>query len=177
MDICICKMSVCFHTMFKNVIFHIWRNWISAFFGYSLNMWHQGSYFSLSISYSWDYNSIYFTEFCENKKAIYVKRVAWCFSQSSCSGVSDSCDPVDCSTPGLPAHHQRPAPAQTHVHWVGDATHCGPLLLLLSILASGSFPNESALLQWVGSSYQVAKALEFHLQHQFFLWIFRIDFF
>ena len=31
------------------------------------------------------------------------------------------CDPVDCSTPGLPVHHQLPELAQTHVHHVGDA--------------------------------------------------------
>ena len=31
------------------------------------------------------------------------------------------CDPVDCSTPGLPVHHQLPELAQTHVHRVGDA--------------------------------------------------------
>ena len=32
------------------------------------------------------------------------------------------CDPVDCSTPGLPVHHQLPEFAQTHVHRIGDAT-------------------------------------------------------
>ena len=31
------------------------------------------------------------------------------------------CDPVDCSTPGLPVHQQLPELAQTHVHRVGDA--------------------------------------------------------
>ena len=31
------------------------------------------------------------------------------------------CDPMDCSTPGLPVHHQLPEFTQTHVHWVGDA--------------------------------------------------------
>ena len=31
------------------------------------------------------------------------------------------CDPVDCSTPGLPVHHQLPEFTQTHVHRVGDA--------------------------------------------------------
>ena len=31
------------------------------------------------------------------------------------------CNPMDCSTPGFPVHHQLPGPAQTHVHWVGDA--------------------------------------------------------
>ena len=31
------------------------------------------------------------------------------------------CDPMDCSTPGLPVHHQLLEFTQTHVHWVGDA--------------------------------------------------------
>ena len=31
------------------------------------------------------------------------------------------CDPVNCSTPGLPVHHQLPEFTQTHVHQVGDA--------------------------------------------------------
>ena len=31
------------------------------------------------------------------------------------------CDPMNCSTPGLPVHHQLPESTQTHVHWVGDA--------------------------------------------------------
>ena len=31
------------------------------------------------------------------------------------------CDPMDCSTPGLPVHHQLLESTQTHVHWVGDA--------------------------------------------------------
>ena len=30
------------------------------------------------------------------------------------------CDPMDCSRPGFPAHHQLPELTQTHVHWVGD---------------------------------------------------------
>ena len=44
---------------------------------------------------------------------------------SSVSSVSQSCltlcDPMDCSTPGLPVHHQLPESTQTHVHWVSDA--------------------------------------------------------
>ena len=31
------------------------------------------------------------------------------------------CDPMNCSTPGLPVHHQLPGFTQTHVHRVGDA--------------------------------------------------------
>ena len=39
--------------------------------------------------------------------------------QSSHTVMSD-CDPMDCSTPGLPVHHQLPELAQTHVHRVGN---------------------------------------------------------
>ena len=31
------------------------------------------------------------------------------------------CDPMDCSTPGIPVHHQLPEFTQIHVHWVSDA--------------------------------------------------------
>ena len=41
--------------------------------------------------------------------------------QFSRSVVSDSFDPMDCSTPGLPVHHQLPEFTQTHVHRVGNA--------------------------------------------------------
>ena len=57
---------------------------------------------------------------------------------------------MDCSMPGLPALHCLLELAQTHFHWVGDATHhlilCHPLFLpLLSIFPSfGVFSNESA---------------------------------
>ena len=54
------------------------------------------------------------------------------------------CDSMDCSTPGLPVHHQLPEFTQTHVHWVGNAIQPShpllPLLLLPSIFpASGCF--------------------------------------
>ena len=38
------------------------------------------------------------------------------------------CNPMDCSTPGFPVHHQLPELAQSHVHWVGDAIQPNPLL-------------------------------------------------
>ena len=52
------------------------------------------------------------------------------------------CDPMDCSTSGLPVHHQFPEFTQTHVHWVGDAIQPSHPLSshLQSIPASGSFP-------------------------------------
>ena len=61
------------------------------------------------------------------------------------------CDPVDCSTPGFPVHHQFLELTQTHVYQDSDAIQpshpLSPLLLLPSILPSiRVFPNESALL-------------------------------
>ena len=61
---------------------------------------------------------------------------------------------MDCSTSGLPVHHQFPEFTQTHVHWVGDAIQpshpCCPLLLLPSIFPSNRvFSNESILcIRW-----------------------------
>ena len=49
----------------------------------------------------------------------------WLNNNYQFSSVSQSCptlcDPMNCSTPGLPVHHQLPEFTQTHVHWVGDA--------------------------------------------------------
>ena len=60
------------------------------------------------------------------------------------------CDPVDCSMPGYPVHHQLPEFTQTHVHWVKSAlpsNHlCCPLLLPPSVFPSiRVFSNKSAL--------------------------------
>ena len=85
------------------------------------------------------------------------------------------CDPMDCSTPGFPVHHQLPEHTQTHVHRVGDAIQ--PSHPLLSPSPPGfNLSQHQDLFQWVSSSHQVAKVLEFQLQHQSFQWIFRTDF-
>ena len=72
------------------------------------------------------------------------------------------CDPMNRSTPGFPIHHQLPEFTQTHVHRVSDAIQ--PSHPLSS--PSPSAPNPSkhqSLFQWVNSSHQVAKVLEFQL--------------
>ena len=69
------------------------------------------------------------------------------------------CDPMNCSMPGLPVHHQLPESTQTHVHWVGDAIQTSHPLSSPSPPA----PNPSqhqGLFQWVNSSHEVAKSLE-----------------
>ena len=85
------------------------------------------------------------------------------------------CDPMDCSTPGFPVHHQLLEFAQTHVHWVSDAIQPSHPLSSPS-LPTFNLSQHQGLLQWVSSSYQVAKLLEFQLQHQSFQWTFRTDF-
>ena len=85
------------------------------------------------------------------------------------------CDPMNCSTPGFPVHHQLPELIQTHVHRVGDAIQPSHSLSSPSPPAFNLSQHQD-LFQWVKSSHQVAKVLEFQLQHQSFQWIFRTDF-
>ena len=72
------------------------------------------------------------------------------------------CDPMNCSTPVLPVHHQLPEFTQTHVHWVSDAIQPSHPLSSHSPLAPNPSQHQS-LFQWVNSSHEVAKVLEFQL--------------
>ena len=79
------------------------------------------------------------------------------------------CDPMNHSTPGLPIHHQFPEFTQTHVHRVSDAIQ--PSHPLSSPSPPALNPSHhQGLFQWVNSSHEVAKVLEFQLQHQSFQW-------
>ena len=91
-----------------------------------------------------------------------------------CSVMSDSLRPHGLSTPGFPVHHQLLHLAQTHVHWVGDAIQPSHPLSPPSPPAL-SLSQHQGLFQWVGSSHQVAKVLEFQLQPQSFQWAPRTD--
>ena len=86
-----------------------------------------------------------------------------------CCSVAESCltlwNPTDCSMPGLPVLHYLPEFAQTHVHQVSDTIQPSHPLSPPSPLAHNLSQHQS-LLQWVGSSHQVAKVLELQLQHQ-----------
>ena len=74
------------------------------------------------------------------------------------------CDTVDCSMPGFPVHHQLPEFTQTHVHSVGDAIQPSHTLSSPSPPAF-NLSQDQGLFQRVSSSHQVAKVLEFQLQH------------
>ena len=72
------------------------------------------------------------------------------------------CDPMNCSTPGLPVHHQLPEFTHTHVHRVDDVIHPSHPLLSPSPPAPNPSQHQS-LFQWVNSSHEVAKVLRFQL--------------
>ena len=67
------------------------------------------------------------------------------------------CNPMDCSTPGLPVHHQLPESTQTHVHWVSDAIQ--PSHPLSSPSPALNLSQHQDFFQWVSSLHQVAKVL------------------
>ena len=72
------------------------------------------------------------------------------------------CDPMNYSTPGLPVYHQLPEFTQTRVHRVGDAIQPSHPLSSPSPPAPNPSQHQS-LFQWVNSSHEVAKVVEFQL--------------
>ena len=84
------------------------------------------------------------------------------------------CDPMNWSMLGFPVHHQLPAFTQTHVYWVSYAIQPSHPLSSPSPPAF-NFPQHQGLFKWVSSPHQVAKVLEFQLEHQSFQWTFRTD--
>ena len=72
------------------------------------------------------------------------------------------CDPMNRSTPGLPVHHQLPEFTETHVHRVSNAIQPSHPLSSPSPPAPNPSQHQS-LFQWVSSSHEVAKVLQFQL--------------
>ena len=94
--------------------------------------------------------------------------------QFSHSVVSDSLQPNGLQHASLPVHHQLSEFTQTHVHWVGDAIQPSHPLSSPSP-PTFNLSQHQGFFKWVSSSYQVAKVLEFQLQHQSFQWTPRTD--
>ena len=120
-------------------------------------------------------------QFCDLKTfwtIIFLKSFNVTNTVTSISSIARSCptlcNPMNRSTTGLPVHHQLPEFTQTHVHRVGDAIQ--PSHPLLSPSPPAPSPSQhQGLFQWVNSSHEVAKVLEFQLQHQSFQWTPRTD--
>ena len=96
-----------------------------------------------------------------------LKRSASSVAQSS----PTICDPMDCSTPGFPVHHQLLELTQTHVHWVGDAIQPSHPLFSPSSPAF-NLSQHQGLFKWVSSLHQVARVMEFQLQPYFYQYFF-----
>ena len=79
--------------------------------------------------------------------------------QFSSSVVPNLCDPMDCSMPGLPVHHQLSEPTQTHVHWIGDTIQQSHPLSPSP--PTFNLSQHQDLSKWVSSSHQVTELLEF----------------
>ena len=92
----------------------------------------------------------------------------------SCSVVSDSLQPYELQQARLPCPSLPPRAGSNScpLSW-----RCHPTISssVVPFSCPPSFPA-SGLFQWVGSLQQVAKVLEFQLQHQSFQWVFRTDF-
>ena len=110
---------------------------------------------------------------CSSLETITTLLIGYQFSSVDQSCLT-LCDPMNRSTPGLPVHHQCPEFTQTHVHWVSDAIQ--PSHPLPSPFPPAPNPSQHQdLFKWVNSLHEVAKVLEFQLQHQSFQWTPRTD--
>ena len=122
-------------------------------------------------------DNLYFikTNFSIWSMYMYVKpTIIWVQFTSVNQSCPTLCDPMNHSNPSLPVHHQLLEFTKTHVHWVGDAIQPSRLLLSLSPPAL-NLSKYQGLFKWVSFSQQVAKVLEFQLQHQSFQWTPRTD--
>ena len=147
------------------------------------------SVFVVSIcSFPWDYNEFVppkehkvlcrhssYSNYCPSTNH-FLFCLKYEFSFSSAAQLCPTlCDPMNRSTPGLPVHHQLPQFTQTHVYWVrSDAIQPSHPLSSPSPPAL-NLSQHQGLFKWVSSSHQVAKVLEFPLQHHSFQWTPRLD--
>ena len=117
---------------------NIWFCWFSLLFFYFL--------FGLSPPYF-----LLFSSFCS----------FWFQFSSVAQSCPTLCDPMNCSMPGLPVHHQLPEFTQTYIHRVGDAIQPSHPLSSPSPPAPNPSQNQS-LFQWVNSLHEVAKVCLFY---------------
>jgi len=97
--------------------------------------------------YSWGFMYVYM----RGERSVQFSSVA-----QSCPTL---CDPMNHSMPGLLVHHKLLEITQTHVHWVSDAIQ--PSRPLSSPSPATNPSQHQSLFQWVNSSHEVAKVLEF----------------
>ena len=125
----------------------------------------------------WYFYPFYYSGNCDLKKWSSLKILA---SSVQLNLVAQSCpthcNPMDSSMPCFHVHHHLQELAQTHVHLVSDAMQPSSHPLSSRSPPAFKFSQHQGLFQWVSFSLQMAKILEFQLQHQSFQWIFKTDF-
>ena len=94
----------------------------------------------------------------------YLSKEYICQFSSVAQSCLTLCNPMNCSTPGLPVHHQLPNFTQTQVHRVSDTIQPSHPLSSPSPPAPNPSQHQS-LFQWVNSLHEVTKVLEFQLSH------------
>ena len=94
--------------------------------------------------------------------SLWSKKISELQIRSVAQSCPTLCDPMNHSMPGLPVRHQLLEFTETHVHWVSDAIQPSDPLSSPSPLAPNPSQHQS-LFQWVDSSHEVAKVLEFQL--------------
>ena len=123
--------------------------------------------FTLFMHYSPDLCKHLYVHFSKvlGKVLIYILLRYCCCSAAQLCPIL--CEPMDCSTPGLPVHHHLQELSQVHIHGVGDAIQPSHPLLFPSPPAF-SLSQDHGFFQLVKSLHQVAKVLELQLQSQSF---------
>ena len=164
-------LSAASHAPCSRILFYVWlclafsclRGWT---LGTILRSFRAGTALFTFILQLSTYNKHLINAYWKNELIL-----LWCTFRVKFSSVvhlcPTLCDPMDCSTPGLPVHHQLPEFTQTHVHWVSDAIQPSHPLLSPSPPAFNLFQHQG-IFKWISSSHQVNKVLEFQLQHQSF---------
>ena len=113
-------------------------------------------FFPLSLQESWFSGLTWYFKLLDTSPSL------WFPFSSVAQSFPTLCDPMNRSTPGLPIHHHFPEFTQTHIHRVSDAIQ--PSHPLSSPFPPAPSPSQhQSLFQWVNSSHEVAKVLEFQL--------------
>ena len=120
--------------------------------------------------FSWAYSLYMF----KRRLPVMIFKYSISSVQFSHSVMSDSLRPHEPQYARPPCPSPIPESTQTHVHWVGDAIQPSYPLSSPSPPAL-NLSQHQGLFKWVSSSHQVAKVLEFQLQHQSFQWTPRTD--
>ena len=158
---------------FNSIIFRTWNSSAGvkphplALFLVRLPKAHLTSHFRISVS-RWVTTPLWLSG---SIRVFLYRSVQFSSVTQSCPTL---CDSMNRSTPGLPVHHQLLEFTQTHIHWVSDAIQPSHPLSSPSPPAL-NLSQHQGFFQWVSSLHQVARVLEFQLQHQYFQWTPRTD--